>query len=395
MPDAWDQLQEHSPLGPSASLRWLKCPGSVKLTEGMPDTQSIFAAEGTFAHYVAELAREQEKPASHFIDFESECGRFTVDPGFADALQSFLDYVNALPGDPFYEYRVHYDAWVPNGFGTADDIRIADARCDITDLKFGKGVQVWAEENTQLMLYALGVFQDLGHLYDIDFFNLIIHQPRLDHIDEWMVSIQDILIWAERVVKPVVKEALGEDPHFAAGDHCRWCPAKGTCAHRAQWVFANLVEEMDNLEGMPDGPQLRQAGLMDNTMLAQSMDLVSMVRGWCTDIETHVMSEVQKGHDVGGWKLVEGRSNRAWKDESAAEAALRATKKLKVAEIFPRKMISVAAAEKALGKKHAIFDTEVEKPRGKPKLAPPADPRPSIKVSPDEMPNLEDDDGDS
>jgi hypothetical protein len=363
----------------------------VKLTEGMPDTQSIFAAEGTFAHFVAELARKEEKSADQFIDFKSECGRFTVDAGFADALQSFLDYVNALPGDPFYEQRVHYDAWVPTGFGTADDIRIADSMCHITDLKFGKGVQVWAEENTQLMLYALGTFQDLGHLYDIDFFHLVIHQPRLDHVDEWTISIQDILIWAERVVKPVVKEALGDSAHFEAGEHCRWCPAKGTCAHRAQWVFANLVNEMDDL----DPGELKPVGLMDNAMLAQSMDLVAMVRSWCTDIETHVMSEVQKGHDIGGWKLVEGRSNRAWKDESKAEAALRATKKLKVAEIFPRKMISVSAAEKALGKKHDIFQTQVEKPRGKPKLAPPSDPRQSIKVSPDEMPNLEEDDGDS
>jgi hypothetical protein len=386
MPSAYELLQEHSPLGPSASLRWLKCPGSVKLTEGMPDTESIFAAEGTFAHYVSELARVQEKPAEEFIDMASECGRFVVDKAFADALQSFIDYVNALPGDPFYEHRVSYDVWVPGGFGTADDIRMADTMCHVTDLKFGQGVKIFAEDNSQLMLYALGVFQDLGHLYDIDFFHLVIHQPRLDHVDEVTVPVQEILIWAERVVKPIVNEALANNAHFEAGDWCRWCPAKATCAHRAKWVFANLVEEMDDL----DGPTLTEAGLMDLDTLGKAMDLVDLVRVWCTDIEAHVMSEVQKGHDVGGWKIVEGRSNRTWKDDAEAEKAMRAAK-LKVAEIFTRKMISPTAFEKLRGKKHAILTTHVEKPRGKPKLAPPSDPRPPLKVSPEEMTNLEED----
>lgn len=379
----YEQLQEHSPLGPSASLRWLMCPGSVLLTKDMEDTDSIYAAEGTFAHWIAQLAREQNKPASKFVGTVSECGRFTVDKAFAEGIQAFLDYVNQFPGDPFFEYRVGYDAWVEGGFGTADDIRINEGTCYITDLKFGKGVQVYAQENTQLMMYALGVFQELGHLYDISHFQLNISQPRLDHIDEFLITCEEILMWATNDVQPTSEVALKEGAPFKAGDHCRWCPAKGTCAHRAKWVFDNIIDEIDDVEGA----RLSTPGLMNVDALAQAMDMVGSVRQWCTDIEVHVLSEVQKGHDVGGWKMVAGRANRQWRDEAKAEEALRAAK-VKVSDIFPKHIVSPAQAEKLVGKTHKLLKEQVYQPQGKPKLAPPSDPR--VSVAPDPEAELED-----
>lgn len=379
----YEQLQEHSPVGPSASLRWLMCPGSVLLTWNMEDTDSIYAAEGTFAHWIAQLCREQNKPADKFIGTVSECGRFTVDKAFAEGIQEFLDYVNQFPGDSYFEYRVGYDAWVQGGFGTADDIRINDGICYITDLKFGRGVLIRAQENPQLMLYALGVFQELGHLYDISHFQLNISQPRLDHVDEFLITCEEILMWAQSEVKPTADIALKEGAPFKAGDHCRWCPAKGTCAYRAAWVFDNIIDEIDDIEG----PRLATPGLMNADALAKSMDLVERVRSWCNDIEEHVLREVQRGIDIGGWKMVAGRSNRKWKDEDDAEAALRAAK-VKVGQIFPKSIISPTQAEKIVGKKHPLMEEQVTKAPGKPKLAPPSDPRPS--VAPDPEAELED-----
>jgi hypothetical protein len=364
-------------------MRWLTCPGSVLLTWDMEDTDSVYAAEGTFAHWIAQLCREQNKPADKFIGTVSECGRFTVDTAFAEGIQTFLDYVNQFPGDPFFEYRVGYDAWVDGGFGTADDIRINEGTCYITDLKFGKGVQVFAPENTQLMMYALGVFQELGHLYDISHFQLNISQPRLDHIDEFLITCEEILMWATNDVQPTAKIALKKDAPFKAGDHCRWCPAKGTCSHRAAWVFDNIVDEIDDVEGA----RLFTPGLMSNEQLAQFMDLVDAIRSCCNDVEEHVLSEVQRGIDIGGWKLVAGRSNRKWRDEDDAEAAMRAAR-LKVSQIFPKHIISPAQAEKIVGKKHPLMEEQVTKAPGRPKLAPPSDPRPS--VAPDPEAELED-----
>ncbi len=379
-PSRYELLQEHSPVGPSSSHRWLECPGSVLLTKDMPDTDSIYAAEGTFAHYVSELARRDNNPASKYIGLKSECGRFTVDKPFADAIQEFLNYVNQFHGDKFFEYRVSYDAWVPGGFGTADDINMSDNLCRITDLKFGTGVKVFAKEDPQLKLYALGVFQELGHLYDIDNFVLAIHQPRLDHIEEWEVSIQDILLWAENVIRPAAEIALRPDAPFKAGSHCRWCPAKGSCAHRARWVFANIIDEVDELDPKPSQPSL-----MSDEALGLAMDLVSLVRVWCKDVETQVISLVQKGKEVRGaaglYKMVEGRSNRKWRNEEEAETALRETN-LKVAQILPRKLITITNAEELLGKKHKIFKEQVVKPKGAPVIADADDSRSPVQADP-------------
>lgn len=372
-----EKPDDHSEVGPSGMDRWMLCPGSVQLSRGLPDTASVFADEGTFAHHISELCRLNDKPASAYIGQASHCDRFEVDQVFADHVQAFVDYVDEFPGEMMVEERVEYDAWVPGGFGTADDIRFNEGMCYLTDLKFGQGVKVFIRDpvskqlNRQMLGYALGVFQQFGHLFDIDCFQLNICQPRLDHIDEETVSLKEILLWARDQLQPIAEVALGSNPPFQAGDHCRWCRARDSCAHRKDWTMAQMLDELDDLESMKD------PDLMDNKDLAISMSVIDVIRAWCNDIESRTVSEVQAGRDVGGWKMVAGRSIRKWRDNDQAEAALRKTK-LKVAEILPPKLISPAGAEKLLGKKHPLMTELVIKPPGSPKLAPPTDPRPSV-----------------
>jgi hypothetical protein len=356
-----EKPDEHSEVGPSSLDRVLVCPGSVQLSRGLPDTASAFADEGTFAHHISELSRLNDVPAREYIGQVSHCDRFTVDQVFADHV----------------EERVEFDAWVPGGFGTVDDLRFDDGMCYLTDLKFGQGVKVYSRDpitkklNPQLMAYALGVFQQFGHLYDIDCFQLNICQPRLDHIDEETVSLKEILLWARDQLQPIAEVALGSNPPFQAGDNCRWCRARDSCAHRKDWTMAQMLDELDDLESMKD------PDLMDNKDLAVSMSVIDVIRAWCNDIESRTLSEVQAGREVGGWKMVAGRSIRKWRSNEEAEAALRKTK-LKVADILPPKLISPAGAEKLLGKKHPLLVELVVKPPGAPKLAPPTDPRPSV-----------------
>ncbi len=373
-----EKPDEHSEVGPSSLDRVLVCPGSVQLSRGLPDTASAFADEGTFAHHISELCRLNDIPARDYIGQVSHCDRFEVDAAFAEYVQQFIDYVAEFPGDMMVEERVEFDAWVPGGFGTVDDLRFDDGMCYLTDLKFGQGVKVYARDpvtkklNPQLMAYALGVFQQFGHLYDIDCFQLNICQPRIDHIDEETVSLKEILLWARDQLQPIVEVALGSNPPFQAGDNCRWCRARDSCAHRKDWTMAQMLDELDDLESMKD------PDLMDNKDLAISMSVIDVIRAWCNDIESRTVSEVQAGRDVGGWKMVAGRSIRKWSNNKKAEAALRKTK-LKVVEILPPKLISPAQAEKLLGKKHPLLiGGLVSKPPGSPKLAPPTDPRPSV-----------------
>lgn len=365
----------HHPLGPSAAHRWLNCPGSVRLTAEIEDEQSMYSAEGHAAHYVSELCRKKGQPASEYLGYTDENmvwpdGKPIVcDQEMVDGVQYFLDYVNALPGEPFYELRVSYSQWIPGAFGTADDIRIAEPVCYVSDFKYGKGVQEWAEKNAQLMLYGAGTLEELEHLYEIEEFRLAIIQPRLDHVSEWSLTRKELLRWLRDVAAPGARETEEEHAEVKPGPWCQFCKIKLRCRERANWVLGVTDEA---------GP------LFDNAELALVLPHLDAIRGWCNDMEQLAMSEIQKGSRVGDYKLVEGRSNRSWRDEEKAIRALRNTYKLKVNDIQPRKLLSPPQLEKLVGKKHPIFqgDRYVYKPQGRPKLAPGSDSRPSFEIDP-------------
>ena len=147
-------MSDHSPLGPSSGERWINCPGSVQATADLPDVTSEYAAEGTFAHNISEYIRNGDKKKdliglTEMIDsFE-----FTCDESMYDYVMEFVDYTRQHTYETeLIEAKVTYDAWVDGGFGTLDSGLLADGTVVITDLKYGKGVQVFAEENTQLKL---------------------------------------------------------------------------------------------------------------------------------------------------------------------------------------------------------------------------------------------------
>lgn len=356
----------HSPLGPSSGDRWMNCTASVKFTAGLPDTTSEFAAEGTAAHELSEWARLEGKPCKSYIgrEIEVEGYTFTVDAEMARYVQEFVDYCEQWPGVGLVEERVHFTAWVPDGWGTADDIRIVEdeALVRLTDLKYGKGVQVFAKNNTQLKLYALGVYQEFGHLYDMKRFILCIHQPRLHHVDETEITIEELLLWARDYVKPAAEEALSGEGTFKAGKWCRFCRGRDNCEERVS-EYTSDFEDLDPV------------GTLPTYELARILPRIPEIKKMCADIEARALSLLQAGEQVGDYKLVAGRSSRSWKDADEAEAALRKVSKLKVKDILIAKLISPAQAEKKIGKDHSIMKEHVLKSQGKPVMVPGDDPR--------------------
>lgn len=381
-----DHLQHHSPLGPSGAERWLNCPGSVNATKHLADVYSDYAAEGIFAHYISELARIEKKEAKEYIGTKSEDGKFECDKEMANAVQYFLEYIDQFEcEEELIEQRVNYNAWVDDGFGTLDAGLLNDGTCMIIDLKYGKGVQVWAEDNPQLKLYALGVFQEYGHLYGIEKFKLCICQPRLDHVDEWTISIESLLTWAEETVEPTADMAITDDAPFQAGEWCRWCKIRATCKTRAAAVKEALLDEIQDI---------RDPNEMGNEELGECASLVPIIQSWCKDIMALVEKQVVAGEKIIGadglpFKMVEGRSNRKWIDEDAAERAMR-NYKFKVAQIFKRTLISAPEFEKLAGKNHPIMKNHVHKPQGKPVLVPGSDKREPFQTSIDELEDLDD-----
>lgn len=370
----------HSPLGPSSAERWLNCPGSVAATAGMPDVDTEYSKEGTLAHEIAYLARLEDVPAATFLGPRSKMLDAIPDQAMVDHVQGFIDYVNALPGEQMNEQRVRYEAFVQDGFGTLDAAVLRDGEADVIDLKYGQGVQVDATDNSQLKLYALGIYLEHDWVYAFKQFHLHVYQPRLDHIDRWTIGVDDLLRWAKEVVAPGALLAMRKGAPFKAGKWCQFCKIRETCRTRAETVFKAAVGDFEDLDAAVTMPM--RAGL-SNDEIAKVLIQAPTIKQWLKDIEAYAAKEVMQGRPVGDFKFVAGRGSRAWGLQETELVLLAQKTGVPTKDLYGEpKLLSPPQAEKVLGKKHPflLMRDVVVKNAGKPALVPGSDPRPAVVV---------------
>lgn len=361
---------QHALLSASGAHRWLACPPSATLEAELPESSSQAAEQGTAAHALAEWKLRRAlhdapstKPVSSWHDAEME----TLTDDYVAFVQERLRDVRQVCADPqvLIEQRLDFSHVVQDGFGTGDCVIIAEPVLHIIDLKYGQGVMVEAENNPQLMLYALGALEAFGSLYDITEVAVTIYQPRRASISTWHVSVTELEAWAEQVVKPRAALAASGDGEFAPGEWCRFCKLAPTCRTRAE---ANLA--LAKHEFAPPA-ELTDAEIAQ--VLAQLPDL----KAWAADVEAHALA-VNQGKTWPGFKLVEGRSIRKYADESAVAQAAEAAG----VDVWDRKLKTITALEKQLGKKRfaTLLGHLVVKPAGKPTLVPESDKRPALEI---------------
>ncbi|WP_018694529.1 DUF2800 domain-containing protein [Algicola sagamiensis] len=370
---------EHARLSASSAHRWMACPASIQMEEGIPDTTSAHAEEGSAAHHLAEQCLKQAVDAKAFIGTTFDAyPNYPVDEEMAEYVQVYLDLVRSYPGELMIEKRVDFSPWVPDGFGTSDAIVINDNHATIIDLKYGKGVKVDAEHNPQAMLYALGTLNDYDFLYCLDSFTVVIVQPRLDHISEWDISMDELKAWAEEAsVK--AQAVFADNPVTHPGEkQCRFCKAKGQCKAFAEH---NLKLATDGFEAVVVPIEPKAPNTLTPEEVAAILPQLKALKDWASAVEGYAHSQLSDGHSIPGYKLVAGRSTRQWFDAEAAEQALRKTK-LKVAEIYTKKLVTPTQAEKLLGKGHLVLKEHVIKPEGKPTVVHDSDKRPAILIDP-------------
>ena len=371
----------HAICSASGSGKWLVCTPSARLEENFPDEGSAFASEGTLAHEAFDamlkcyLSGNDDADVAHAIAITA-----TLPDGMLDYVQEAYDRAVVLIDDAYArcpdpvilaEKRLDFSRWVPEGFGKGDLVIITDDLVDVADLKYGKGVLVPAQGNSQMRLYGLGAYNELSHLYPIKRVRMHVFQPRLDNWSCEELTVEELLTWAEEVVVPKAKLAFAGEGEMVAGDHCHssFCRARFTCPERDK-TRRELVETSFALQ---------PAEALTVEQMAQVLSRADQVIKWLGDVKEWAFQQAERGNPVPGFKLVEGRSNRKYRSEEEIIRLLN-VEGIPEALVYKRNLIGITEMEKLLGKKKfaEVLGNAIEKPQGKPTLVPESDKRSAL-----------------
>lgn len=370
----------HALLSASGAHRWMVCTPSAKLEEGFPDTTSEAAREGTLAHELAELKARHYFYTPDFgkKKYTTRANKLKKEDLWKDEMErytdEYLDYLKVtalnLNTAPYVaiEQKLNLGNWIPEGFGTADCVMVYGNTVHVFDFKYGKGVQVDAEQNPQMMLYALGAYAAYKMLYPIEQICMTIVQPRIDHVSEWTCTLEELLSFGEKVKEKAALAIEGKGEYHPDEKACRFCRAKAQCRARSDFN----VKKAFNIGEMPPLISAEEAG----QRLLELQDIVKYQK----DLQEWALSECLAGKDVPGWKAVEGRSVRDWSDMDAAFDKLIKSEMTMEEMLYEKKPLTLAQVEKLIGKKdfqNTVGEFVVKK-SGKPTLVKESDKREAI-----------------
>ncbi|MCB2300446.1 DUF2800 domain-containing protein [Clostridium tagluense] len=373
-------MAQHAILSASGAKKWLTCPPSARLEQQFENKTSEAAEEGTLAHELGEITLRKELKFISTRKFNSEFKKIEVNELFSADMPDYVDiYVStclekvsearAKTPDAVInlEQRLNYSRWVPEGFGTGDMVIIADGTIEIIDLKYGKGVPVSAINNNQMRLYALGAIAEFEFLYDIENVKMTIIQPRLDSISTDEILAEDLLKWAEDILKPTADLAFKGEGEFCAGEHCSsgFCRANAVCKARAD---KNM--ELAKYE-------FQESSTLSGDEIADIIGKCDELAKWAKDIQEYALEQAVTGIAYPGWKLVEGRSNRRYTNLVKVAEILKGNEYTEDVIYKPVELQGLTNMEKAVGKKRLdeLVGAYIEKPVGKPVLVVESDKR--------------------
>lgn len=366
-------MGNHAILSASSSHRWLHCLPSARLELEFENTNGEAAKEGTAAHALSEhklkraLRIRSKRPTSEYDSDEME----ECTDAYVDFIMEQVELARKSCTDPIVliEQRLDFSCYVPDGFGTGDCVIISDDRLHIVDFKYGMGVLVDAEDNPQMKLYALGALEIYDSLYDIKEISMTIFQPRRENVSTWTVPVEELKAWAEEELKPKAAKAYQGEGEYMPGPWCTFCRASSRCRARA--------DENLKLAQM----EFKMPPLLTDSEIEEVLTILPDLTKWANEITAYATdAAVNHGKEWHGFKVVEGRSVRKYKDENAvAEKAVISGYK----DIYRKSLIPMTEMQKLMGKTkfEEILGNLIYKPPGKPTLVPNSDKRPAMNVA--------------
>lgn len=366
-------MSDHAVLSASGSHRWLNCLPSARLELEFENNESNAAAEGTAAHALCEhklkkaLHMRSKRPVSVYNSDEME----EHSDAYVEFVMEQFELAKQSCTDPLIliEQRLDFSCYVPQGFGTGDCIIIGDKKLHIIDFKYGMGVLVDAVGNPQMKLYALGALEIYDSLYDIEEVSMTIFQPRRENVSTWTIPVNELKDWAENELRPKAKKAYEGEGNYLPGEWCTFCRAAVKCRARA--------EEKLKLAQM----EFKLPPLLTDSEIEKVLSKLSDLTKWANEIIAYATdAAVNHGKEWRGFKVVEGRSIRKYKDEDAVAEAAKANG---YKDIYRQSLITLTEMQKLMGKKkfEQILGGLIHKPPGKPTLVPLSDKRPVMNVS--------------
>lgn len=360
-------MRGHALLSASSSHRWIHCPPSVRLSENYENRNTEYALEGTEAHLLCEyklkqlLGIELEDPTDDLQYYSKK---------MEENAENYAEYVfevyeNAKQSCPdplvLIEQQVRYENWVKDGFGTADALVVADDTIHVIDYKNGSGILVECEDNSQMKCYALGSLQLFDDIYDIYNISMTIFQPNRDNISTCTISKDELMTWADEVLKPAAELAYEGKGDFTCGDWCQFCAVKHICRARAE--YATELAKYD----------FQDPVLLDDVDISDILGHIDILESWAKDVKEYALKQALSGKKWPGMKLVEGRSVRKYVDEArVAEAVIE-----RGYDPYEKKLLGITAMTSLLGKQkfNELLGDLIVKPAGKPVLVPETDKR--------------------
>ena len=374
----------HAFLAPSAAHRWLHCTAAPALEATLPEETSFYAEEGTKAHAIAAAILSNE------VYSASDATALGEDN--MKHIRSYVRFVTEETSDGYRNIEMPLAISTLTGEagakGTADCAALVGTTLKVIDLKFGAGVKVFATNNPQLQIYALGalaIFEMVGEINEVE---LIIYQPRIDdgHIDRWTISVDELKRFGETVriqaqaclnLKGLTDLPLDA---FAPSEYaCKFCRGKAWCPALAQQVETTALVDEEN-RFSPFKP-------VDVALLANALSHIDMIEAWCKAVRERATHELKNGNVIPGYKLVAGRKGiRKWVDDQEAEKTLK-TMRIKADDMYTKKVISPAQAEK-LHKSGVIGERQwpklqdlITQAEGNPTIVKESDPRPVYQLA--------------